>query len=301
MDLTRIDLNLMVAFEALMADRSVSAAAVRLGVSQPAMSSTLARLRGLFGDPLFVRSGRAMLPTVRALQLAGPVGQALDQLRAALEPPDGFDPARSRRSFTLSGGDYAAMVLLPRLTARLRAAAPGVDLRFRFVEKDQTFDLLEAEGLDLALGVYPDPPKRLALQPLLAETFVCIACRGNPALRGGMTLAAYAALPHLLITERADATGVVDEALRRQGLQRRVALTVPHVLVVPAVLPSSGMVATVGGRAGRMFAAAGRLLLHDVPVALPSWQLSMLWTRQRDGDPGLAWLRRMLAEVAAEA
>ena len=193
------------------------------------------------------------------------------------------------------------MVLLPRLTARLRGAAPGVDLRFRFVEKDQTFDLLDADALDLALGVYPNPPKRLVMQPLFTERFVSVACRSNPALRGGMTLAAYAALPHLLITERADATGVVDDALRRQGLQRRVALTAPHVLVVPAVLPGSGMVATVGGRAGRMFAAPGRLLLHEVPVALPSWQLSMLWTRQRDGDLGLAWLRGMLAEVAADA
>ena len=301
MDLTRVDLNLMVAFEALMAGRGVSAAAARLGVSQPAMSGTLARLRGLFGDPLFVRSGRVMLPTVRALQLAGPVGQALDQLRAALEPPGSFDPVRSRRAFTLSGGDYAAMVLLPRLTERLRAAAPGVDLRFRFVEKDQTFGLLDADALDLALGVYPNPPKRLVLQPLFMERFVCVACRANPALRGGMTLAAYAALPHLLVTERGDATGAVDDALRRQGLQRRVVLTVPHVLVIPAVLPRSGMVATVGGRAGRMFAAAGRLLLHDVPVVLPPWQLSMLWTRQRDGDPGLAWLRGMLAAAAAEA
>ena len=160
MDVRRIDLNLLAAFEALMAERSVSLAARRLGVGQPAMSDTLARLRALFGDELFVRSGRAMTPTVRAVQLEGQIVPALAQLRAALESPAAFDPATSRRAFGVSGGDYATMIVLPKLAAHLAQAAPYVDLRFRFVEKDATFDLLDADALDLALGVYPAPPKR---------------------------------------------------------------------------------------------------------------------------------------------
>ena len=146
MDLQRIDLNLMVAFEALMAERSVSAAATRLRVSQPAMSSALARLRSLFGDELFVRSGRSMLPTVRAIQLEAQVRQALGQLRAALEPQSPFDPRTSRRIFNVSGGDYATMLMLPRLAACLAEEAPAVGLRFRFVEKDLTFDLLDTDA-----------------------------------------------------------------------------------------------------------------------------------------------------------
>ena len=297
MDLQRIDLNLMVAFEALMAERSVSAAATRLGVSQPAMSSTLGRLRSLFDDALFVRSGRVMLPTVRALQLEAQVGQALAQLRAALEPQAPFVAARSRRVFNVSGGDYATMVILPRLAALLAEEAPGVDLRFRFVEKDATFDLLDSDKLDLALGVFPDPPKRLGLQALFDEKFVCIARRGHPGLRGGMTMDAFIAAPHLLVTERGDAVGAVDEALGKLGLERRVALTVPHVLVVASVLPNSDLIATVGERAGRMFAQVAPLEVYETPGSMPPWRLSMLWSRQRTGDLGLTWLRDTLART----
>jgi DNA-binding transcriptional LysR family regulator len=301
MDLQRIDLNLLVAFEALMAARSVSGAAARLGVSQPAMSGTLARLRALFGDELFVRSGRTMLPTVRAVQLETQVVQALAQLRVALAPPSPFDPATSRRVFTVSGGDYATMVILPRLAARLAEAAPSVDLRFRFIEKDAIYDLLDSDTLDLALGVYPAPPKRLSLQPLFEERFVCVARRGHPALRNGMTLDAFLRLPHLLVTERGDATGAVDEALAKLGLERHIRLTVPHVLIVSSVLPGSDLIAAVGARAGRMFARAAPVEIHELPLGLPTWRLSMLWSRQRAGDLGLAWLREILTDIGREA
>nr|WP_294554346.1 LysR family transcriptional regulator [uncultured Rhodopila sp.] len=299
MNLQRIDLNLMVAFEALMAERSVSAAATRLGVSQPAMSSTLARLRSLFDDELFVRSGRAMLPTVRAVQLEAQIARALAALRAALEPQAPFNAATSRRVFNVSGGDYATMVILPHLAACLAEEAPFLDLRFRFVEKDATVDLLDTDALDLALGVYPNPPKRMALQTLFDEHFVCVARKDHPGLRDGMTLAAFAALPHLLVTERGDAVGAVDEALAKLGLERRVAMTVPHVLVVPSVLPSSEMIATVGARAARLFAQAAPLAVYDAPVTLPAWRLSMMWSRQKAGDLGLAWLRGLLARIGS--
>ena len=301
MDLQRVDLNLMLAFEVLMAERSVSAAATRLGVSQPAMSGTLARLRSLFDDELLVRSGRAMLPTARATELQAPIGQALEQLREALEPRTRFDPAISRRCFCVSGGDYAGTVILPRLAARLRRDAPGVDLRFRFLEKAQTFDLLPAVALDLALGVHPDPPKRFGAGTLFEERFVCVASQGNPALRDGMTLDAFVALPHLLITERGDATGAVDAALRRLGMERRVALTLPYVSVVPSLLPDSDLVATLGARAARRFAATAPLALHDPPVALPAWRMSMLWSRRQTEDLGLAWLRRLLVAIGADS
>jgi DNA-binding transcriptional LysR family regulator len=301
MDLQRIDLNLLVAFEALMAERSVSAAAARIGISQPAMSGALARLRDLFNDTLFVRSGRSMLPTVRATQLDSQIAQALGQIRTALAPPASFDPLSSRRVFNVSGGDYATGVILPRLAARLATAAPSVDLRFRFVEKDATVDLLDRDALDLALGVYPKPPKRLCLQPLLEERFVCLARKGHPELRGGMTLEAFAALPHLLVTERGDAYGAVDEALAKRGLERHIRLTVPHVLVVPMVLPRSDMIASVGARVAQLFAATAPIEIHELPLPIPSWRLSMLWSRQRAGDLGLAWLRDVLAGIGAEA
>jgi len=297
MDLQRIDLNLLVAFEALMAERSVSAAAVCLGLSQPAMSSILRKLRALFDDELFVRSGRAMLPTVRALQLEVPITQALAQIRTALEPQSPFVPATSRRIFNISGGDYATTIILPRLAALVAEEAPFVDLRFRFIEKNAVLDFLDTDALDLALGVFPNPPKRMGLQPLFEERFVCVTRRDNPGLTAGMTLDAFVALPHLLVTERGDSVGAVDEALAKCGRERRVALTVPHALVVPAVLPSSDLVATVGARVARLFAQAAPLMVYDTPVEMPPWQLSMLWSRQKDGDHGLAWLRGILSGI----
>jgi DNA-binding transcriptional LysR family regulator len=303
MDLQRVDLNLMVAFEALMAERSVSAAALRLGISQPAMSGSLARLRSLFADSLFVRAGNTMLPTTRAMALAEPVGRALAALRAAVQPPGGFDPATASRTFRISGGDYAATVLLPALTASLRTSASGVDLRFRFIEKDQVLGLLDAGVLDLAIGVFPDIPKRFAARALFQERFVCVAARGHPALARGLTLNTFAALPHVLVTERGDAVGAVDEALRARGLERRVALTIPYVLPLRELLPGSDLVATVGARVGRILATSG-LALHEPPLPLAPWPLCMAWSRQQDADPGLSWLRALLfsvcpAEVAA--
>jgi DNA-binding transcriptional LysR family regulator len=300
MDLQQIDLNLMVAFQALMTERSVSGAAVRLGISQPAMSSTLGRLRALLEDELFVRSGRAMLPTSRAEQLNSQISQALGQISAALEPPAPFDPRTSRRVFNVSGGDYATMVILPRLAACLAEKAPMVDLRFRFVEKDVVVELLDTGALDMALGVFPNPPKRLGLQTLLEEKFVCVARRDHPGLSTGMTLKTFLELPHLLVTERGDATGAVDEALARQGHERRVALTVPHVLVVPSVLTSSNLIATVGARAGRLFAQTAPLMVFDVPVPLSPWRLAMLWSRQKAGDLGFAWLRDVMSRIGAQ-
>jgi DNA-binding transcriptional LysR family regulator len=299
MDLQRVDLNLMAAFEALMAARSVSGAASRLGISQPAMSGTLVRLRALFADELFVRSGRLMLPTVRALQIEAQIAPALAQMRAALAPPAPFDPATARRVFAVSGGDYATMVILPLLAARLAETAPHIDLRFRFVEKDATAGLLDDDALDLALGVFREPPKRFCLQPLFEERFVCIARKGHPALREGVTLDRFASLPHLLVTERGDASGAVDDALAKLGRARHVKLTVPHVLVVASVLAGSELIASVGARAAHLFARSAPIEIHELPVALPRWRLSMLWARRKSGDLGLAWLRGVLAEVGA--
>lgn len=299
MDLRQVDLNLMVAFEALMEARSVSGAALRLGISQPAMSGALARLRALFDDALFVRSAQMMLPTARAVQLENQITLGLAQFRAALEPPTAFEPATSRRAFSVSGGDYATMVILPRLTAHLARTAPFVDLRFRFVEKDAIVPLLDADELDLALGVFPRVPKRLRLQPLFAERFICIARRGHPGLQHGMTLDNFVKLPHVLVTERGDATGVVDEALATLGLERHIKLTVPHVLVIPSILPDSDMVASVGARAGQMFARNAPLETYELPFTIAAWNLSMLWSRQKAGDLGLAWLRKTLVKIGA--
>lgn len=165
------------------------------------------RLRALFEDELFVRAGRVMLPTARAAALEAQVGQALTQLRAALAPQEAFNPASSRRVFHISGGDYAAMVILPALAAHLAQAAPLVNLRFRFIEKGAALDLLDQDALDLALGVFPEPPKRMAMRALFEERFVCLARHDHPALRQGLSLEIFAGA----------AASAGDRARRRGG------------------------------------------------------------------------------------
>jgi DNA-binding transcriptional LysR family regulator len=299
MNMADVDLNLLTAFEALMRERSVGGAALRLGVGQPAASHALARLRVLFADELLRRQGRVMVPTPRALALAEPIGRALAAAREALEPVAAFDPATARRVFTLSGGDYVLSTIAPGLIAAVRGGAPNVDLRFRFVEKTQIEKLLDEGVIDLALGVFPNPAKRFEMRQIFEEHFVCVARRDHPVFQGGLDLAGYAAAPHLLVTERGDDFGAVDEALARVGLTRRIALTVPSVLAVRRLLLGSDLIATIGERVAGGFAQEPRLALAATPLALPPWKLSLLSRRGPQPDAGLTWLIGLILRTGA--
>jgi DNA-binding transcriptional LysR family regulator len=290
MNINEFDLNLLAAFEALMRERSVSAAALRLGVGQPAASHALARLRSLFDDELFVRQGRAMAPTARAIALSEPIDRALAAAREALEPVAGFDPATARRVFTISGGDYALSTVLPGLLARVRQAAPNVDLRFRFVEKNLVEKLLDDGSLDLALGVFPGAQKRFEMRPVFEERFVCVGRRDHPAFAAGLSIGDYAGAAHLLVTERGDDFGAVDEALAEVGLRRRIAVTVPSVLVIGRVLPNSDLIATIGERIANGLARDAGLVVAPPPVSLAPWRLQLLSRRRARRDAGLDWL-----------
>jgi DNA-binding transcriptional LysR family regulator len=297
MNMSSVDLNLLTVFEALMRERSVSAAAHRLGVRQPAASHALARLRTLFGDELFRRQGRIMTPTARALALAEPISRALAAAREALEPAAPFDPATSRRVFSISGGDYALSAVLPGLMADVRRAAPNLDLRFRFVEKPQIERLLDDGVLDLALGVFPGLPKRFDDHSVFEERFVCVARHDHPALSAGFGPADYADAPHLLVTERGDEIGVVDAALARAGLTRRIALTVPSVLIVRRLLRETDLIATIGERVARGFSNDPALRIVSPPVLLAPWRLQLIRRRRTQPDAGLAWIIERILDV----
>lgn len=297
MNINRADLNLLLAFEALMTERSVSRAAARLGIGQPAASNALARLRSLLEDDLFVRDGRTMVPTPRAIELAEPIGRALAAAREALEPPS-FDPSRAKRTFTLRAGDYALATILPALVDEVRRTAAGVDLRIRFVEKDRVFELLDDGRIDIALGVFADAGKRFDLRTVFEEHFLCLMRRGHPLLEAGLTIESYAAASHVLVTERGDEHGAVDDALAGFGLKRRIALTVPNVLVIGRVLLTSDLVATTGARLAQTFAANAGLVVAQPPVAMPPWQMHLISSRRRQRDAGLAWLLRTVERAA---
>ena len=245
----RLDLNLLLVLDALMQEGSVTRAAAKLGLGQPATSAALNRLRGLYGDVLFVRTPQGMVPTARAREIAAGLSDTLETLRSTLTPSASFDPTTAKREFKICGGDFFGIVVLPGLVPSLMREAPGIDLRCRFIEKDDVLGCLEAGDIDLALTVLPDLPKYFATAPLLDDTFVCLTRPEHPAVASGLTREVFCGLDHILVTERGDATGAVDRALAPLGLTRRIAVTVPQVLVVPMLLAQTDLVATTGRRA----------------------------------------------------
>lgn len=300
MDLARIDLNLLLAFEALMEARSVSRAAARLGLRQPAMSGALARLRRIFGDALFARVGGEMLPSPKALRLAPGVLGALGQLRAAFGEEAPFDPATARATFTLALTDYGSAVLLPGLAAHLRDRAPGVNLRVIGYDKDDAGNLVRSGAADLALGVFPDAPGGIVIKPLFEEHFIGVARAGHPALAGPLTAAGYAALDHALFTVRRDAVGAIDMALAELGLARRVVLTLPHFLALPPTLAASDLVSAAPLRLAAMMRHR-RLSTFAIPLDLAPWRLDMMWNPLARSDRASVWLRETVAGVARAA
>lgn len=249
MNLHGIDLNLLVAFDALMTERSVTRAGTRIGRTQPAMSAALSRLRSLLADELFVRGPAGLQPTPRALDLAEPLGHALAQIQRTLEFTQAFDPRSSSASFSLGLSDHPTFVLLPRLIERLQQVAPAVTLRIRnFTARDEAVAMLDAGGVDLTVSVPPTTTMgRILTRALFKEQFVCIVRRDHPARDAELNLETFLSLSHLLVSPEGDRFGYVDAALAKQGLKRRLALTLPQMYAVPMLIARSNMISTVMG------------------------------------------------------
>jgi DNA-binding transcriptional LysR family regulator len=293
-----VDVKLLLAFDALIQTQSVSKAAAQLGIRQPAMSAALARLRELFGDELFVRASGAMQPTPKAARLAAPVADVLARLRAVLSDHIGFDPRAARQTFTLASTDYVTFVLGPALYADLAASAPGVDLRIVGYDKNDVPERIDRGELDVALGVFPDPPERAVRQPLYEERFVGLARRGHPALVDGeMSLAAYCAASHALVSVRRDTRGVIDAVLADLGRARRIALTLPHMLALQDIIVRTDLIAALPERVARR-AAPEALVVFELPLEVPAWTVEMLWNAAARTDPPTAWLRSRILETA---
>ncbi len=299
MTLHGIDLNLLVAFDAIGQTRSISLAAAQLGLRQPAVSGALGRLRRLFGDELFVRAGGEMQPTPRALQIAPSVSAALAQLRQALSPGLAFDPAGTAQIFTIASTDYTTTVLLPPFLAALEREAPEAKLRIVGYDKDDIGAMIDRGVIDLALGVFQKPPERSVRQRLCRESFVGVVRSGHPALvDGGMTLDAYLRQRHALVSVRRDAVGEIDRVLAERGLARRIVVTLPHMLALPALLASSDLITALPGRIATRYADAG-LVSFPLPLPMPAWRIEMLWNPQARNDQANAWLRSRISAIAA--
>lgn len=300
MDLAGVDLNLLVVFDALMAERHVTRAGERIGLSQPAVSAALKRLRHLLKDDLFIRRSDEMQPTRKAQELAVPLRQALTQIQAALKPQV-FEPTTAQRSFKLATNDFAASMLLPILGAKLSAEAPGIDLRVIYADDALGMKLLDEDAIDLAIAPFENPAPQFERQHLLDPAgFLCVMRKGHPLAGQPLTLEDFAAAPQLLISRTGDASGFVDEILTEIGLRRRVAFTVPNFLLAPIVLAQTDYIAVLPRRMVEMFQQMVDLVAYEPPFPQRKFPLRILWHQRLSSDPGLYWLRATLRSVAEE-
>ena len=290
------DLNLLIVFDAVMQERSVTRAGSRIGLSQPAMSHALNRLRHMLKDDLFVRTPQGMVPTPRAEILAQPLRSALSEMQLALEP-SAFDPAASDRRFTLAVNNYTAVVLAPPLVAAVSAAAPTVYLDLRPSGTLDIVDRLDRGDLDLALGSMDSPGERFATATVLEDAFVMVMRRGHPAGRGKLSVKAFAALPHLEISSSREDTGFIDSWLAERGLARRIALRAPY-LSAASILVQSDLVATLSRRIAQEFVRNHPLELRKPPYESSRVRTVMLWHRRLDRHPAHRWLRDVILSTS---
>ena len=296
-DLRRADLNLLIVFQVLHAERHVGRAAERLALTQSATSHALGRLRELFGDPLFVRHPKGVEPTARAIAVAPVIADILDRTQSILASPS-FD-ANVASSFTIATIDLTVPTIIVPLMEHLRHVAPAIDLRIVPLVREHVVAAFDRQEIDMALLNFPDPPARITRIPVLKDRYVGIARRGHPGLKGKqITPAAYAALPHLLFSPRGDATGFIDEPLAQvTGRRRRVAMTIPHVLAVPSIIARTDLVTVIAERIARLYARELGLVVFEPPIKLPEFTINMLTSAARAGDPGLQWLQRQVMHV----
>lgn len=300
MNVTDLDLNLLRAFDAVLRDGSVTAAAERLGLSQPAMSNALSRLRRLLGDPLFMRTPGGMRPTAFAHQLAAPVRQALDLIHTTLLAQPGFDPRTSQRSFRLQLSDVGEIVFLPGLLERLQREAPGVRVETQQLPQDEVSDALAAGEIDLAVGFLPELSAGVVQKRLFRDRYVCLVRADHPRIGSRLTLAQFLAATHVLVSARGSAHEIVEQTLRNKGLQRRIALRVPHFTVIPMILARTDHMVIVPEGLVRSIARLGRFKSLKPPVDIPALDVKVHWHERFDQDPGISWLRSVLVELYAD-
>lgn len=297
MELKDIDLNQLVLFHRLMVERRVSKVADHLGLTQPAVSNSLAKLRRLFGDELFVRTPAGMVPTPFAEQLAEPVGYALGMIHSGLNQQTRFDPTTVKRAVTIGMTDIGEIVFLPGLVERLRREAPGITLNTVRNTAVNLRDDMEAGKVDIAIGLLPQLKAGFFQRRLFRQRYVCLFRRGHTLDKKRMTLADYRAAEHLVVVSAGTGHGKVDELVRRAGVERLVRLTVPHFVGVGHILQRTDLVATVPERLAQRLAEPFGLTYLAHPVKLPEVAINMFWHAKMHRSPANQWLRGVVFDL----
>lgn len=292
-----LDLNLLLALDALLSEQSVTRAAQQTRVTQPAMSQALARLRDHFDDPLLVRSGRGMAPTARASELSGPLHHLLSELDNLVHDGRRFTPESSTRTFHVACLDHFSALHLPSLVAEIRETAPGVDIVTTQLSHDSLNSELERGAVDIGIGVFTGAPAGQMQRTLHQEKFACILRPDHPALER-WDLDGFVSFPHGLLSTTGRGQGVVDRALAPYELTRRVAVRVPHFLAAAALAESSDLIFTVAGRLGSWFANHYDVVCVEPPLPLAEYPIAMRWHRRAHEDPAHRWFRDCVVECA---
>jgi DNA-binding transcriptional LysR family regulator len=295
MHIRNLDLNLLQTFHAVHAAGSVSRAAERLGLSQPTVSHALARLRALYGDPLFVRTQRGMAPTAKAERLAHAVEHALSTLEIAIRETEAFDPLASTRTFRLHMSDIGETIFLPPLIGALAARAPGIRLEAFQLDDAAILPALQSGRIDLALGYIPalaGARRRF----LLHERYVVLLRRGHPLASARPTRSALAKLSFVVVRSHP----VSGRALVDLGLADRIRLTLPHFMVLPRILAESDLAVVIPSRLAEAFLRMGEYAIWRPRVGLPPFDVSVHWFWRYESEPGNRWLREIIVALFAE-
>ncbi|HEY9095373.1 MAG TPA: LysR family transcriptional regulator [Hydrogenophaga sp.] len=300
MRLRDIDLNLLVVFNQMLLDRSASLAAERLGMSQPAVSNALRRLRELLNDELFVRTAKGMEPTPYALHLAEPVVYALNALQTALSSKETFDPLTSERTFNLAMTDIGEMYFMPPLMDALAQRAPGIQVQTHRSSAGDIRENMASGAIDLALGLMPDLQSGFFQKRLFRQRYVCMFRRGHPTARAPISLEQFKQLEHVGVTAPNTGHGEINQLLVRAGITRRIRLLVPHFIAVGHILQSTDLIATLPERFAERSKGPFDLVVSPHPVDLPEIAINMFWHAKYHRDPDNMWLRQLISELFSE-
>ena len=297
-----IDIRLLRAFLVLMAEKNVSVAAERMGISQPAASHALARLRELFQDPLLLRSRAGMVPSDRAAAFEAGVRSLVEGYDEMLAKARPFDPATSEQTFVISAPEYAERLLMPGLARRLRREGPRIRLEIRAPDRDRGQELLESGRIDLRIAWLQKPPQSARSMQLFQDRIVCIADPDHPTVRGRITLEQYLTAPQArpLGNGRTSTGRVIDEAVERLGRQLDLVFQVQNFLTIPSMMAGNDLIATMPLRLARALQAQHPLQILEPPLRLPRVRYAAYWHERSQKDPGHRWLRGLLMETARE-
>ncbi|MDI5932378.1 LysR family transcriptional regulator [Halomonas kalidii] len=298
--LSEIDVNLLVVFDLLYQEQNTQRVALRLGITQPAVSHALKRLRTLLGDELFERTSRGLMPTPLATRLHPPIAEALAQLQETLNRPEDFDPAVSERTFNIAMTDIGEIVFLPRLLQRLAREAPGISLSTVRSQHEDLKREMEEGRIDLAIGLIPQLGAGFYQQGLFVQRYVCLMKADHPLATGDFDLAAFVAAQHAVVVARGTGHGIVEEQLARSGVTRPVRLELPHFAAVPYIVSSTDLVVTVTDKLAEVTRERFRLAMREHPVPFPEIPINLFWHRRFHQDAGNRWLRGLVFEMFAE-